>query len=356
MSGASAENDAGRTAIFGGTFNPIHCGHLKAAHEVAKALSLSRVVFVPSAQPPHKTSDANDPLAPAEQRLHWVEVAIADEPLFEVDGLELAREGASYSIDTLRALVAQHAPTPLVFMIGHDAFIEMDTWREPEAILEMVDIAVISRPPFVAEPMDAWLPDFARALVDIAPDGRTAKNRKSDTRIEMLEIDAIDVSASQVRNHLAHDESVVGLLPEAVLPAIVASEHYKRGNNVEAVDETQRKKLTTIVEAALERNGSEPVVMDVHALTSYTDCVVVVTGNSNRQIRSIADNVSRALKDFGDRPLGIEGGSDSNWMLIDANDVIVHVFEPDSRQLFDIEGLWTDAPRVAIDLPELAAV
>ena len=92
------------------------------------------------------------------------------------------------------------------------------------------------------------------------------------------------------------------------------------------------------------------MILDVHELTSYADCLVVMNGNSTRQVRAISDNVVSALKAQGDQPLGVEGGDNATWMLIDANDVIVHVFEPDTRELFDIEGLWLDAPRVSLDL------
>lgn len=372
MTVAGSLRDERRIGIFGGTFNPIHRGHLRAAREVASALELERVIFVPSAQPPHKSHLERDPIAPAEDRAHWVELAIADEPLFEINGIELAREGASYSIDTLRHLVSELAPARLVFILGHDAFVEMGTWREPESILALVDLAVVSRPPVVPGHLAQWLPDFARDLVDVAEDGRSAANRNSDTRIRLLEIDALDVSASQIRSDLAHGRSVADRVPEPVFEAIVSSTHYssdhdssnnsasndsasnnsKRGSQVEIVEDAQREKLVAIVEAALERNAQDPVILDVRELTSYTDCLIVMSGNSTRQVRAIVDHVVRTLKAHGDRPLGVEGGDLATWMLIDANDVIVHVFEPDTREIFDIEGLWTDAPRISLDLPE----
>lgn len=353
-----------RVGIFGGTFNPIHRGHVKAARAVASALALDRVIFVPSAQPPHKTHLARDPIAPAEDRLCWVELAIADEPLFEVNSIELEREGASYSVETLHTLALELAPARLVFILGYDAFIEMGTWREPEKILAMVDLVVVSRPPIIPGHLGEWLPDFARELVDIAPDGRSAVNRSSDTRIDLLEIDALDISASQIRSDLAAGRSIADQVPEPVHEAIVSSGHYWRGNQLEKLEESrhdvrhdvlnheQREKLVAIVEAALERNGLDPVVLDLRELTSYTDCLVIVSGNSTRQVRAISHHVVSTLKALGDQPLGVEGVGDATWMLIDANDVIVHVFVPDTRELYDLEGLWIDAPRVSLDLPQ----
>jgi nicotinate (nicotinamide) nucleotide adenylyltransferase len=141
-----SKGDARRIGIFGGTFNPIHQGHLKAAREVATALDLERVVFVPSANPPHKTDLAHDPIAPATDRMRWVEACVDGIADFEVNGLELERAGASYSIDTLTSVTKALAPARLFFILGYDAFIEMGTWRAPGEILKLVDVVVMSRP------------------------------------------------------------------------------------------------------------------------------------------------------------------------------------------------------------------
>ena len=127
-----------RVGIYGGTFNPIHIGHLRAAEEVAEALDLERVIFVPSARPPHKCEEPDDPIAAARDRLAWVRAAVAGNPRFEVDDLEVERGGASYAVETLRTLGSRWGRP--VFIIGHDAFVEIDTWREPESA-RPVDVA-----------------------------------------------------------------------------------------------------------------------------------------------------------------------------------------------------------------------
>ena len=121
----------GLIGVYGGTFNPIHVGHLRAAEEVAEVLGLSRVLFVPSATPPHKVEDQRDAIAPAADRLAWVRLAIADNPRFEASAIEVERGGASYLVDTLRELRAKLAPGEPVFLVGSDAFAEMGAWREP---------------------------------------------------------------------------------------------------------------------------------------------------------------------------------------------------------------------------------
>jgi ribosome-associated protein len=113
-------------------------------------------------------------------------------------------------------------------------------------------------------------------------------------------------------------------------------------------DQERREKMRVIVDAALERKAEDVLVLDVRKLTSFTDTFVVLTGRSDRQVRSIADNIARELKSWGDRPMGVEGMNDGRWVLLDCNDVVVHVFESDAREHYDLERLWDDAPRIGI--------
>ncbi len=132
-----------RIGIFGGTFNPIHCGHLRSAEDVREAFSLDRVYFVPAARPPHKSGEA---LAPAAHRLRMVELAIADNPCFAASSIELERAGPSYSVDTIRYFLSAFHSAALVFIVGIDAFRELSSWKEYETIPTLCDIVVTSRP------------------------------------------------------------------------------------------------------------------------------------------------------------------------------------------------------------------
>lgn len=223
MTGPSQPSDA-VVAVFGGTFNPIHTGHLRAAEEVAEQLGLERVLFVPSAEPPHKQAPERDPLAPAAERLAWVELAIADNPRFAADPLEIERGGRSYSVETLRAVRARQGGAPPVFLIGSDAFREVDTWREPEALLSLAHFAVVTRPPASGSLAD-WLPAKLASEVTIARGGREGQTR-SGTWIRLLEITALDVSSSDIRRRLREGRSIRYLVPDRVREAIVASGAY----------------------------------------------------------------------------------------------------------------------------------
>jgi nicotinate-nucleotide adenylyltransferase len=215
---------APRVGIFGGTFNPIHLGHLRAAEEVTEALALERMIFVPSGEPPHKTASARDPIAPAALRLAWVRAAIADNPRFELDALEVERGGASYSVETLRTLGGRIAPELPVFVLGVDAFAEVDTWREPDALFTLAHFAVISRP---RRPNPVhWLPDRVRDAFELSGDGLSARHRGCGTWVRRLEIAALDISASDLRARLRRGRSVRYLLPEAVREDVLRSRVY----------------------------------------------------------------------------------------------------------------------------------
>ncbi|MDG2051816.1 MAG: ribosome silencing factor [Myxococcota bacterium] len=114
-------------------------------------------------------------------------------------------------------------------------------------------------------------------------------------------------------------------------------------SGAESADQEAIDKAKLIVDAALDLKGERVVALDMRALSAFADTFVIVSGRSDRHVRSIADSIVRALRDQGDPPLGVEGADEGHWVLIDANDAIVHIFEPETREAFDLERLWSDA-------------
>jgi nicotinate-nucleotide adenylyltransferase len=213
------------TGILGGTFNPIHVGHLRAAEEVREALGLARVVFVPSADPPLKRGGA-ERIAPARERLAWVELAIRGNPAFAADALELERAGPSYTVDTLRVFATRLAPERPVFIVGSDAFADLASWREPKALLELAHFAVVTRPPVRGGALGDWIPAELAAELILAPGGQEARHRSAGTWLRHVPIRALDVSATELRRRLSEGRSVRYLLPDPVLDAVVQSGVY----------------------------------------------------------------------------------------------------------------------------------
>ena len=204
----------GATGIFGGTFNPIHLGHLRAAEDACEQLGLSRVLFVPSASPPHKASGSGERwIAPAERRSEWVAKAIAANSRFALSRVELERDGPSYTVDTLAELAA--GDDRPVFLIGHDAFRELDTWHKPELLFERAHFGVLVRPPASREPLAAWLPKALHEAVAFDADGRGARHR-AGSRIDVIEIAGVDVSSTELRRRLRTGSSIRYLVPENI--------------------------------------------------------------------------------------------------------------------------------------------
>jgi len=217
----------GRVGLLGGTFNPIHLGHLRAAEEVREALALDRVLFIPSAIPPHKRSDPQDPIASAPQRLEWVESAIAGHEAFRVDRIEIDRPGPSYLVDTLAAIRDREpAKGPPVFIVGEDAFAEMGEWRAPEEIFALADFAVTTRPPGQLDDLEDRIPRRVRDAFDFEAGGRIARHKDAGTRIDLVRITALDISSSQIRQARREGRSIRFLVPESIRESIEESGCY----------------------------------------------------------------------------------------------------------------------------------
>ena len=212
--------------IFGGTFNPIHLGHLRAAEEVLGRLGLGRMIFIPSARPPHKI-DGNENIAPASDRLSWVRLAVEGHAHFHVDPIEIERPGPSYLVDTLTHFVEEHPPEDLVFIVGQDAFSEMGDWKSPEKLFAMTNFAVITRPPEKSGHLARWMPVCARGDFRVSEDGFSAEHRKSHHWIRQVPIAPLDISSTRIRKRVSEGTSIKDWVPESVRSAIETSESYR---------------------------------------------------------------------------------------------------------------------------------
>ena len=214
----SAESHAkiGHTAIgiLGGTFDPIHLGHLRLAQEVADTLGLSAVRFIPGGMPPHRAT----PQTPVADRVAMVKLAIGDNPLFALDDRETRRAGKSYTFDTLSELRAElGAACPLVLILGADAFLGFTTWHRWQDIFGLAHIAVAQRPGSVLGEMPAAL---ASAFTQRLSTNPQAVHRAPAGSIVDVPITALDISATQVRELIRLRHSARYLLPPVVLDYI----------------------------------------------------------------------------------------------------------------------------------------
>jgi nicotinate-nucleotide adenylyltransferase len=194
-----------RTGLLGGTFDPIHIGHLGAASAAADCAGLDRVILVPSAQPPHRGAA----VASAEDRLAMCRLAIEGEPSLEVSDVEVRRGGRSYTVDTLREMRTRLPGDDLFLILGWDAAKMLGTWRDPQVVTELATIVVVSRPGTPAP-----VPKDLEA-VGLAPD-----------RVVLCLRATPDVSGSALRQAIARGEPVSGKVPRAVEGYIAAHHLY----------------------------------------------------------------------------------------------------------------------------------
>jgi nicotinate-nucleotide adenylyltransferase len=196
--GAFGEMDPARLRIgvLGGTFDPIHHGHLIAAAELRHALRLDRVLLVPNASPPHKPGV---PVSPAAERLAMLELAIQGTTWLGIDRIELERGGSSYTVDTLEALTRSTPHASFVFLMGKDSLRDLPTWRDPGRIVELAEIGVASRPD-VAVDLDAIYP--------LIPNARG--------RVTVVEIPEVSIASRDLRRRVAEGRPITFQVPAAV--------------------------------------------------------------------------------------------------------------------------------------------
>ncbi len=214
-----------RLGIFGGTFNPIHMGHLITAEHVREAFDIDRLIFVPSARPPHKPSPE---LIDGVHRLEMARLAVADHPRFDVSPIEHERSGRSYSVETVEAFHQEWGgEATLFFVLGIDAFLEMATWREPERLFALCNFVITSRAGFPFDQARQVLSDIlgitppAEAQHVALPQGRT---------LWFHSVLPIGISSTLIRDRLQRRRSVKYLLPGPVESYILSHHLYSDSN------------------------------------------------------------------------------------------------------------------------------
>ena len=210
--------------IFGGTFNPIHIGHLRAAEEVAGLFNLDKVIFVPSARPPHKSPA---PVIDFQHRLAMVRIAVAERPGFLASDLEGRREGFSYTFETIEYFKAEYGEsTRLLFLTGLDAFLAIDTWKEYRRLFDMTDFVVFTRPGAGVDLMGSLLQ--RRICPDYHWDeAQAAYCAPSLKKVYFKPITMIDVSSTSIRKMIRKGRSIRFLLPEGVRRYIIENKLYQ---------------------------------------------------------------------------------------------------------------------------------
>ncbi len=214
-----------RIGIFGGTFDPIHCGHLQAAAAIRNHFRLDRILFVPSHIPPHKR---RPDMAPAAARLAMVKSAIRGRRGFEASSLEVRSARKSYSIYTLAKIRKLFPGATLFFILGADAFLEIKTWREWRDVLDQCVFLVITRPGSSLRAARAVLgPEFRNRMAAVGDAADIDALIRAGRTILFCRIDARAVSSTEIRRRVREGRPITGLVPAGVAARIKSGELYQ---------------------------------------------------------------------------------------------------------------------------------
>lgn len=218
-------NNTAPIGIFGGTFDPIHNGHLRLAQEALEQCRLSSVRFIPSGTPPHRVA----PLAAAEHRLQMVRQAIFGQPGFALDEREVHRTDKCYSVDTLSSLRAELGPTqPLCLLLGSDAFLQLHSWHQWQQLFELTHIVVLQRPGRPVGNAMAQADENLRQQYQarLAPTPQLL-HESAHGLIVVVDMLQLDISATDIRSRTAQHKNLRYLMPDAVVQYIHINQLYK---------------------------------------------------------------------------------------------------------------------------------
>lgn len=319
--------------ILGGTFDPPHNAHLAMANAACAQLGLDGVLLIPAGDPWQKEGFG---VSESAHRLAMVELLAAEDERLIADAREIERKGPSYTIDTIEQL-----EEPAVLILGADAALGMPSWHRFEDILDMIDLAVAPRP------------GVSQEAVEIAL-GR---------RVTWLEMEPVDLSSTLIRQLIRSGGDISNLIPVSIVNYIEAEGLYEYRENRHP-DSLSSKPMTKrshtaapdaiaaarlAAEALDEKSGEDIALLDLSDLLVVTDIFVLATGTSRRNVLTLADETVEALRKLDRTPIRKEGTDYGKWVLLDYGDVVIHLFDRETRAYYDLERLWASAPRIEFE-------
>ena len=334
----------------GGTFDPIHYGHLVAASEVAHLFELDEVVFVPSGQPWQKERH----VSAAEDRYLMTVIATASNPRFSVSRVDIDRAGPTYTRDTLRDLHALNPDSELHFITGADALASILSWQGWEELFDLARFIGVSRPGY--ELRDEHI---TGVLGDLAEGALT-----------LVEIPALAISSTDCRERAERRRPLWYLMPDGVVQYVSkrrlyhgegavsrpTAPHLAAGKQHMTATQEAIDMATVAAGAAAAKLANDVVIIDVSEQLVITDCFVIASASNERQVNAIVDEVEERMRKAGHRPARREGAREGRWTLLDYRDIVVHIQHQDDRNFYALDRLWGDCPVLSVNLgPEDSA-
>ncbi|MAV90892.1 MAG: ribosome silencing factor RsfS [Bdellovibrionaceae bacterium] len=331
-----------KIGIFGGSFDPIHFGHINSMTTVREKMGLDRVLVVPTAESPLKVKTQGES---PEARWAMIEAGLSHQSEeFQISDLEIKRGGTSYTVDTLRELQNSGSEDQFFLIIGLDQLQQFDQWKNFDEILNRVDLIVTSRPglhfPKIARQFPReiaeWIEDF---------DGQVAmlKNGRS---IYFVQLEDVEASSSEIRRKIRLGQPIHGMVPSEVASYIEEHQLYAALNKKIGDFE----KFTHFSADILKDHGGILVrAFDLREINSPSEFGLVTSGTSVRHASSLAEKlIEETRKKYGVWPQGIEGLKEGRWVVVDYGSLLVHVFYDFVRQEYRLEDLWKEGKEIKL--------
>ena len=310
----------------GGSFNPAHGGHLHISRLAFRHLDLDEVWWLVSPQNPLKPADG---MAPFAERLAAAAKIAAGDRRIRVSDIE-ARLGSTYTADTLQALFRRFPRARFVWLMGSDNLRQFPYWRRWQDIFRTVPVAVFDRPSTSLEALAGVAAHrFAAARVPLSAARRLAlmpppawvffHTRLDPRSATSIRTERAPPAITEKRTALTTEASAIATLAPRRRPPLPAPELLRR-----------------IIDSLEDGKADEIVTIDLAGKTTIADYMVIASGRSARQVAALTDHLAQVLP----RRVAIEGKSQGDWVLIDAGDVIVHIFRPEIRAYYNLEKMW----------------
>lgn len=329
-----------KIGIFGGTFDPLHMGHINSMITVAGEFELDEIRVIPAFQSPFRLpTEGPTP----QQRFEMTRVGLENyKDILKIDGQEIERGGVSYTIDTIEKLSSEKEEKELYLTVGMDQFEAFDRWKNFSQILTLANLIVTSRP---GADLPESLQEFPLGLVDLVEDfdGQQAL-LNTGRSIYFIQLEDTEISSTEVRKALREKTAVTGLMPKQV-------HDYIRENGLyEAISSRigDFEKFTHFCgDFLLSKKSIHVLGFDLRDFDFPSEFTLITSGTSTRQTTALAQNLMREVKtQYGVYPQNVEGVREGRWVVLDYGSLIIHIFYDYVRQEYRLEELWREAPRL----------
>lgn len=321
----------------GGSFNPLHLGHINSLLTVKEKFQLDKVLVIPSYQPPLSPSLTG---ASVIQRLEMLHQVFAKESLIEVDEQELKRKGTSYSYRTVESIAGKNQFEALFFIMGLDQFLTLDRWKNIPRLLEHANLVVTSRPKFRFPRSQASLPLVVQSLFKSWSSEKILL-KKPFKSIYFCSLKDKDISSVLIKNRLKNRQTITHLVPPVV-------DHYIKTHRLYGIHPQScfpnRRAFLKFCRYELENKKALDVQMfDLTSRTLPFSDGLIASSSNTRHSKALSHHLKKRIQEtFNIQPLAVEGEKEGRWIVLDYNEWVIHIFYDYVRGFYKLEEIWLE--------------